>query len=56
MVRQALARLTAAVSEVLAGIKRWKGTAPEGKSPLLTDDVHRLVRAFRRRRAGGAAA
>lgn len=36
----------AAVSEVLAGIRRAKGTAPAGKSPLLTDDIRRIVRAL----------
>jgi integrase len=36
----------AAVSEVLAGIRRDKGVAPEGKTPLLTDHVRRIVRAL----------
>src|SRR3954452_4710266 len=36
----------AAVSEVLAGIRREKGVAPEGKTPLLTDHVRRIVRAL----------
>jgi site-specific recombinase XerD len=33
----------AAVAEVLAGIKREKGTLSGGKEPLLTDDVRRLL-------------
>ncbi|KPV39934.1 hypothetical protein AN478_06980 [Thiohalorhabdus denitrificans] len=41
------------VQKVLEGIKRHRGTAPEGKTPLLTEDVRRMAGLCRRDTAAG---